>query len=86
MFLILKLESFVDKKIFQDCKWWHFTGGDPLAKHIKRFHEFSHHSIKLEMNKTQVESVQLGKILDLNLSIFSFPPRDRVKCDGLGRE
>ena len=67
MFLILKLESFVDKKIFQDCKWWHFTGGDPLAKHIKRFHEFSHHSIKLEMNKTQVESVQLGKILDLNL-------------------
>ena len=28
-------------------------------------------------NKTQVKSVQLGKTLD-------FPPRDRVKCGGLG--
>ena len=31
----------------------------------------------LRLNKTQVESVQLGKSLD-------FPPRDRVKCGGLG--
>ena len=35
-------------------------------------------------NKTQVKSVQLGKTLDLNISVFSFPPRDRVKCGGLG--
>ena len=35
-------------------------------------------------NKIQVESVQLGKSLDLNLEVFSFPPRDRVKSDGFG--
>ena len=34
-------------------------------------------------NKTQVESVQLGKTLDLNLKVLSFLPRDRVKCGGL---
>ena len=29
---------------------------------------------KNEINKTQVESVQLGKTLDLNLYVFNFPP------------
>ena len=35
-------------------------------------------------NKTQVESVQLGNTLDLNLQVFSFLPRDRDKYGGLG--
>ena len=41
---------------------------------------------KYRFNKTQVASVQLGKTLDLNLQVFSFLPRDRVKCGGLGWE
>ena len=32
-------------------------------------------------NKTNVESVQLGKTLDLN---FSFPPMESVKCGRSG--
>ena len=40
-------------------------------------------SFEIHFHKTQVESVQLGKILDLNLEVFSFPLRDRVKSDAL---
>ena len=38
----------------------------------------------LKSNKIKVESVQLEKTLDLNLQVFSLPPRERVKCGGLG--
>lgn len=34
---------------YKDCKWWHFSGKDRLAEHIKKFHGFSHHSIKLKV-------------------------------------
>ena len=34
------------------------------------------------MNKTQVKSAQLGITLDLNLNVYSFPSRDKVKCGG----
>ena len=38
----------------------------------------------LKSNKIKVESVQLEKTLDLNLSVFSFPQTNRVKFCGLG--
>ena len=37
---------------------------------------------KLKFYKTKIESVQLGKTLDSNLKVFSFPLRERVKCGG----
>ena len=53
---------------------------DKLRKHCQNKMK----KCKRRNNKSQVKSVKLGKTSDLNLYVFSFPPRDRVKCGGLG--
>ena len=53
-------------------------------KDVGRRRSLRSFSYSKSINKTQVASVQLGKTLDLNLYVFSFLPRDRVKCGRLG--